>query len=80
MESIAERQATSKGLHDDFRSNHFASSREFYGMDLSPTERRLVLISTLGLFLRRLRHGIAIRRIDLLRLLDFADSDVEAAS
>lgn len=43
----------------------------------SPADRRLLLISMLRLFLGRLRHGIAIRRTDLLRLLDFADSDVE---
>lgn len=46
---------------------------------VSSDDRRLLLAASFRLFLRRLNHGIAIRRTDLLRLLDFADDDGEAA-
>jgi hypothetical protein len=46
---------------------------------LSPSDRKLLLAASFRLFLRRLNHGIAIRRADLRRLLDYADSDGEAA-
>jgi len=46
---------------------------------ISPSDRKLLLAASFRLFLRRMNHGIAIRRADLRRLLDYADSDGEAA-
>jgi len=47
--------------------------RGFQPVDLSPSDRRLLLRSTLGLFLRRLRHGIPVLKGDLLGLATYAD-------
>jgi hypothetical protein len=44
---------------------------------LSPSDRRLLLAASFRLLLKRLNHGIEIRRSDVLRLVDFADFDVE---
>ena len=40
---------------------------------LSTSDRRLLLISTLSLFLRRARHGIAVTQDDLSRLSVYGD-------
>lgn len=40
---------------------------------LTGADRRLLLISSLTLFLRRARHGYAVSSTDLLRLADYGD-------
>lgn len=41
--------------------------------ELSPSDRRLILVSTLTQFLRRARHGFAVTSADLIRLTRYAD-------
>jgi hypothetical protein len=48
--------------------------------NLSPSDRRLLLAASLRLFLRRLNHGLTVRRNDVLRVVEFADGDGEAAA
>jgi hypothetical protein len=50
------------------------SSRQEVSSSLSPSDQRLLLISTLGLFLRRLRHGIPVTREDLDNLARYTDA------
>jgi hypothetical protein len=50
------------------------SSRQEASCSLSPSDQRLLLISTLGLFLRRLRHGIPVTREDLDNLARYTDA------
>ncbi len=68
MESITQEQE----VRNIFCSSHSAS-RKFERPDLSPSDRRLLLTSTLGLYLRRLKHGYSVSRDDLLRTADYAD-------
>ena len=42
---------------------------------LSPGDRRLLLTSTLGVLLRRARHGTQVTAEDLLRLVPYADPE-----
>jgi hypothetical protein len=44
-------------------------------VDLSASDRRLLLTSTLGLFLRRLRHGYPLRSEEITKLAPYADAD-----
>lgn len=48
--------------------------------NLSPSDRRLLLAASLRLLLRRLNHGFAIRRDEVLRVVEFADGDGEAGA
>lgn len=45
---------------------------------LSASDRHLLLIASLSLYLRRLRHGIAVTREDLTRLATYGDEPREA--
>jgi len=74
MQSITQEQSPVKDVHRVFRDNHSAA-REFERTDLSPNDRLLLLTSALGLFLRRLKHGIPLLRSDLVRLEVYADVD-----
>jgi hypothetical protein len=50
---------------------------------LSPSDRRLLLISSLSLLLKRARHNFAVTSDDLTRLAPYADSpspDIESAA
>jgi hypothetical protein len=80
MESIAHDQLAVKGPQGNFQSNHSLSHGEFERTDLSLGDRRLLLISTLGLYLRRLRHGIAVTREDISRLANYGDIVAEQAA
>lgn len=44
---------------------------------LQPSEQRLLLSASLGLLLRRLGNGIAVRAGDLVRLARYAEPDNE---
>ena len=46
---------------------------------LSATDRRLFFTASLGLLLRRSRHGIPVTASDLIRLLEYADPEAAAA-
>lgn len=43
--------------------------------NVTSTDRRLLLAASFRLLLRRLHHGIILRRSDLVRLLDYAERD-----
>ena len=45
--------------------------------DVTASDRRLLLAASFRLFLRRLSHGILVRRSDLARLADFGERDAE---
>jgi hypothetical protein len=79
MERITQRQSAVKDPRGSFSEKKSASHQKFDCEDLSPTERRLLLTSTLGLYLRRARHGIPLLRSDLVRLEVYADVDPPAA-
>lgn len=57
------------------------SSQDSTPVDTLPrSDRKLLLAASLGLLLRRMHHGIVVRRGDLLRLVDYADDDIETAA
>lgn len=78
MESITQEQSLIKDLRRSFPAKHSDSHQKFDCTDLSPIERRLLLTSTLGLYLRRARHGIPLLRSDMVRLEVYADVDPPA--
>jgi hypothetical protein len=80
MESITHGELAVKGPGGDFQCNYSVSRGEFERIDLSPGDRRLLLISTLGLYLRRLRHGIPVTREDISRLANYGDVVAEQAA
>jgi hypothetical protein len=80
MESITHGELAVKGLRGNFQSNYSVSPGEVEQADLSPGDRRLLLISTLGLYLRRLRHGIPVTREDISRLANYGDVVAEQAA
>jgi hypothetical protein len=49
-------------------------------INLSVTERRLLLAAALRLFLRRIRHNLPIHKSELLHLVACADDDVEVVA
>jgi hypothetical protein len=51
------------------------ASHKTHGVRLDPSDRRLLFTATLGLYLRRARHGIAVTAQDLIRLTEYADPD-----
>lgn len=48
--------------------------------DLAPSDRKLLLKSTLGLFLRRLNHNIPVTARDVISLAPYADPEQVGAS
>jgi hypothetical protein len=81
MSLITEKEADVK------RSSNTATFRKLsqnknIAAHLSAEDRRLLLISSLSLFLRRARHGICVTPDDLIRLVPYADSpsDIGAAA
>lgn len=71
MQSIAGHE-TVKGCSKEF-SGTLPLQTAILTENISTKDRRLLLAASLRLFLRRLDHGISVRRDDLLRLADFAD-------
>jgi hypothetical protein len=60
--------------------NHFPGNGAGpFDQGLSPNDRRLLLRSSLRLFLRRLSHNVAIRRADLERLVPYGDDSAPEA-
>jgi hypothetical protein len=55
------------------RTNHGATLTRSDEPRLSQSDRRVLLISSLTLFLRRARHGFAVTEADLLRLASYGD-------
>jgi hypothetical protein len=78
MQSIAEEHSTVKNP-SEFSGPSVPQTLRLAG-SISSSDRRLLLAASFRLFLRRLNHGFAVRRDDLLRLADFAESDVEKAA
>ena len=71
MGSIAQEQQ----VRNSFRGNH-STSRKFKRTHLSRNDQRLLLTSTLTLFLRRIERGLPVLRTDLSRIAEFADDVV----
>jgi hypothetical protein len=81
MQSFTQQEAVVKDSPEKPLSNSSVEPR--FGprpMNLEPSDRRLLLTSTLGLFLRRARHGIAVTSSDLIRLLPYCDDPSPRAS
>jgi hypothetical protein len=52
----------------------------FPSNNISPQDRRLLVKASLGLFLRRMNHGVPVHADDLIRLAAFADDKPTASS
>jgi hypothetical protein len=80
MQTVIEEKDSSQGAKSG--SAHRPTRPCGPSTGLSPSDRRLILISSLSLYLRRVRHNIPVTSGDLLRLAPYADSpspDIEAA-
>lgn len=71
MQSVTQQDSKYKGREGSSSRN--SSPGDYLATDLAPSDRRLLLISSLTLFLRRARHGFVVTGDDLLRLSLYAD-------
>ena len=61
-------------VSDETQARYFCGLPEkSLGLELSAVDRRLLLASSLRLYLRRLSHNIGVTAGDLLRLLPYSD-------
>ena|ERR1700680_1067056 len=77
MQTVSAEQGVSQGVGT--APPALSSQDPTLAENISPSDRRLLLAASFGLFLFRIRHGLTVWRGDVLRVADLADRDAGAA-